>query len=82
MAPTAQSVRAKCRHARSASDGGIHRLYQPSGEHAKESRPSVAELEQHAKRVFEATGSKVETRHTKSVIMGIIDPDILKHCAQ
>ena len=48
----------------------------------KETKMMMTELGERAKRVEEITGIQVDARHEMSVIVGIIDPETLKHTAQ
>jgi len=48
----------------------------------QETRSLMVELEERAKRVEEISGEQIDSRHEMSVIVGILDPETLKHTAQ
>jgi len=48
----------------------------------QETRTLMVELEERGKRVEEISGERVDKKHEMSVIVGILDPETLKHTAQ
>ena len=47
-----------------------------------ETKTLLVELDERAKRVEEITGERLDNRHMMSVVMGILDSEIVKHTSQ